>query len=171
MGYGGKFWQNMVHWRREWQTTSVFLPWEPHEQYAYVRSLPFLSSPITIVAWNVPLISPVFLKRSLVFPILFFFPISFHCSLKRAFLSLFAIRWNSVFSWYIFPFAPAFHFSYFLSYLHRPHRHSGFPGGSAVKNPPAVWETWVLSPDWEDPLEMRTATPSSILAWRIPWTV
>ena len=26
-------WQNVVHWRREWQTTSVFLPWEPHEQY------------------------------------------------------------------------------------------------------------------------------------------
>ena len=24
--------QNVVHWRREWQTTSVFLPWEPHEQ-------------------------------------------------------------------------------------------------------------------------------------------
>ena len=33
MGHGGEFWQNMVHWRREWQTTSVFLPWEPHEQY------------------------------------------------------------------------------------------------------------------------------------------
>ena len=27
------FWQDVVHWRREWQTTSVFLPWEPHEQY------------------------------------------------------------------------------------------------------------------------------------------
>ena len=27
------FWQNVVHWKREWQTTSVFLPWEPHEQY------------------------------------------------------------------------------------------------------------------------------------------
>ena len=26
-------WQNVVHWRREWLTTSVFLPWEPHEQY------------------------------------------------------------------------------------------------------------------------------------------
>ena len=26
----------MVHWRREWQTISVFLPWEPHEQYEYV---------------------------------------------------------------------------------------------------------------------------------------
>ena len=33
MGHGGEFWQNMVYWRREWQTTSVFLPWEPHEQY------------------------------------------------------------------------------------------------------------------------------------------
>ena len=30
-GHGGEFWQNVVHWRREWQTT-VFLPWEPHEQ-------------------------------------------------------------------------------------------------------------------------------------------
>ena len=28
-----RVWQNVVHWRREWQTTSVFLPWEPHEQY------------------------------------------------------------------------------------------------------------------------------------------
>ena len=27
------FWQNVVHWWREWQTTSVFLPWKPHEQY------------------------------------------------------------------------------------------------------------------------------------------
>ena len=31
--HGGGFWQNVVHWRRERQTTSVFLPWEPHEQY------------------------------------------------------------------------------------------------------------------------------------------
>ena len=29
MGHGGEFWQNVVHWRREWQTTSVFLPWTP----------------------------------------------------------------------------------------------------------------------------------------------
>ena len=33
MGHNGEVWQNVVHWRREWQTTSVFLPWEPHEQY------------------------------------------------------------------------------------------------------------------------------------------
>ena len=32
-GHGGEVWQSVVHWRREWQTTSVFLPWEPHEQY------------------------------------------------------------------------------------------------------------------------------------------
>ena len=40
-----------------------------------------------------------------------------------------------------------------------------------VKNPPAMWEIWVQSLDWENPLEKGKATPSSILAWRIPWTV
>ena len=33
MGYSEELWQKGVHWRREWQTTSVFMPWEPHEQY------------------------------------------------------------------------------------------------------------------------------------------
>ena len=37
-----------------------------------------------------------------------------------------------------------------------------------VKNPPAVRETWGQSLGWEDPLEERIATHSSILAWRIP---
>jgi len=40
-----------------------------------------------------------------------------------------------------------------------------------VKNPPAVLETWVRSLGWEDPPEKEKATHSSILAWRIPWTV
>ena len=40
-----------------------------------------------------------------------------------------------------------------------------------VKNPPAMWETWVRSLGWEDPLVKGKATHSSILAWRIPWTV
>ena len=39
-----------------------------------------------------------------------------------------------------------------------------------VKNPPAIWETWVLSLVWEDLLEKEMATHSSILAWRIPGT-
>ena len=37
-----------------------------------------------------------------------------------------------------------------------------------VKNPPAMWETWVRSLGWEDPLEEGIATHSSILAWRMP---
>ena len=40
-----------------------------------------------------------------------------------------------------------------------------------VKCLPAMWKTWVQSLGWEDPLEKGTATHSSILAWRIPWTV
>ena len=36
-----------------------------------------------------------------------------------------------------------------------------------VKTPPAIWETWVQSLGWEDPLEEGMATHSSILAWRI----
>ena len=40
-----------------------------------------------------------------------------------------------------------------------------------VKNLPAMRETWIPFLGWEDPLEKGTATRSSILAWRIPWTV
>ena len=40
-----------------------------------------------------------------------------------------------------------------------------------VKNPPAMWETWVRPLGLEDPLEKEKATHSSILAWSIPWTV
>ena len=40
-----------------------------------------------------------------------------------------------------------------------------------VKNRPAMWETGIRSLGWEDPLEKGKATHSSILAWRIPWTL
>ena len=40
-----------------------------------------------------------------------------------------------------------------------------------VNNPPAMWETWVRSLDWEESLEKGRGTHSSILIWRIPWTV
>ena len=40
-----------------------------------------------------------------------------------------------------------------------------------VKNSSAMWETWVPSLGWKDPLKKGTPTHSSILAWRIPWTV
>ena len=40
-----------------------------------------------------------------------------------------------------------------------------------VKNLLAMWETWVQSLDWEDPLDKGMATHSTILAWKTPWTV
>ena len=46
----------------------------------------------------------------------------------------------------------------------------GFPGGSAVKNLPAVLEMWVRSLGQEDSLEEEMAIHSSTLAWEIPWT-
>ena len=41
-------------------------------------------------------------------------------------------------------------------------------GAQMVKNPPAMWETWVRSLCWEDPLKEGMATPSSILVWKVP---
>ena len=40
-----------------------------------------------------------------------------------------------------------------------------------VRNPPAMWEIWIQSLGWEDLLKKGKATHSSLLAWRIPWTV
>ena len=40
-----------------------------------------------------------------------------------------------------------------------------------VKNSSAMWEIWVRSLGWEDPMEEGKASHSSILVWRIPWTV
>ena len=39
-----------------------------------------------------------------------------------------------------------------------------------VKNQPAMWETWVQSLGWEDPLEKEMAIHSSTIAWKIQWT-
>ena len=41
-------------------------------------------------------------------------------------------------------------------------------GAQLLKNPPAIWKTWVRSLSWEDPLEEGMTTHLSILAWRIP---
>ena len=68
---------------------------------ASVRFLPFLSFIMSILVWNVTLIAPIFLKRSLVFPIQLFSSISLHCIQLGV----------------SFPFSLAFFFSSFLSYL------------------------------------------------------
>ena len=62
-----------------------------------------------------------------------------------------------------------------MQYYSGPHNTKGLPGTSLVahlvKNLPTMWETWVRSLSWEDTLENRKATHSSILAWRISWTL
>ena len=73
---------------------------------AFVRSIPFLSFIVPIFAWNLPLVSLIFWKRSLVLPLLLFSSISLHWSLRKAFLSLFAVLWNSAFKWIYLSFSP-----------------------------------------------------------------
>ena len=69
---------------------------------ASVRSIPFLSFIEPIFAGNVPLVSLIFLKRSLVL----FSSIILHWSLRKAFLSLLALLWNSAFKWIYLSFSP-----------------------------------------------------------------
>ena len=73
---------------------------------ASVRSIQFLSFIEPIFAWNVPLVSLIFLKRSLVLPILLFSSISLHWSLRKAFLSLLAILWDSALKWVYLSVSP-----------------------------------------------------------------
>ena len=54
--------------------------------------------------------------------------------------------------------------------LSDPGQKRGFPGGSVVKNPPAMPEMQVQSLGLEDPLEKGMATQFSIFTWEIPWT-
>ena len=61
---------------------------------------------MAICAWYVPLISLIFLKRSLVFPILLFSSICLHWSLNKPFLSLLVHLWNTPFRWVYLSFYP-----------------------------------------------------------------
>ena len=92
---------------------------EDHSLYSssVFRSLPFLCFIEPIFAWNVPLVFLIFLKRYLVFPILLFSSISLHWSMRKAFLSLLAILWDSIQMLISFLFSFAFLFSSFHSYL------------------------------------------------------
>ena len=60
----------------------------------------------TELAWNVPLVSLIFLKRTLVFPILLFSPISLNWSLKKVFFSLLAVLWDSALKWMYLSLSP-----------------------------------------------------------------
>ena len=87
---------------------------------ASVRSIQFMSFIEPIFAWNFPLVSLIFLKRSLGFPILLFSSISLHWSLRKAFLSLLAILWISAFKWIYLSCSPLFSFLFFSNLFVRP---------------------------------------------------
>ena len=89
---------------------------------ASVRSLQFLFFIMPILAWNIPFISPIFLKGSLVFPFLLFSAISWHCSFKKAFLSLHAISGTLHSVRYIFPFLPLFLLLFFSQLFVKPYQ-------------------------------------------------
>ena len=93
-------------WRSFLYSSSVYSCHLFLTSYASVRSLPFLSFIVPIFAWNIPLVSIIFLKRSLVFSILSFSSISLHWSLRRPFLSLLAILWKSAFRCLYLSFSP-----------------------------------------------------------------
>ena len=57
-----------------------------------------------------------------------------------------------------------------MNFIRKQH-HQWSRGHLSCPSLPAIQETWILSLGQEDPLEKEIATYSSILAWRIPWTV
>ena len=107
-------WRAVVHgvakswtWWSDWtELNSVYSCYLFLISSVSVRSIPFLSFTEPIFAWNVPLVSLIFLKRFLVFPVLLFSSISLNRILRNAFLSLLAILWNSAFRCLYLSFSP-----------------------------------------------------------------
>ena len=104
-------------WRFFLDSSSVYSCYLFLISSASVNSIPFLSFIEPIFAWNGPLVSLIFLKRSLTFPILLFSSISLHWSLRKAFLSPCYSLKLCIQMGISFLFSFAFHFSYFHRYL------------------------------------------------------
>ena len=105
-------------WRSFLYSSSVYSYYLFLISSASVRPLPILSFEPTI-AWNGSLVSLIFLKRSLVFPILLFSSISLHWLLRKAFLSL--LFFGTLHSnGYIFPFLFCFSLLFFSQLFVRP---------------------------------------------------
>ena len=117
-------------------------------------------------AWNKPWISFKSLQESSGSPV----PSCFFCHYFPFHGTIFWSPW-SCFSPQVGLLFTTVYLPLLLTYLERPspYFHVVFVS-QMVKNPPAMQETRVRSLGWEDPLEKRTTTHSSILAWRMPWT-
>ena len=94
--------------------------------FASVSSILFLSFIEPISAWNVPLVSLIFLKRSLAFPILLVFSLSLYWSLRKAFVSLLAVLWKSAFKWVYLSFSPLLVASLLFSVIYKASSDSCF---------------------------------------------
>ena len=104
-------------WRSFLYSSSVYCCYLFLISSASVQSIPLLSFIVLIFAWNVPLVSLIFLKRSLVFPILLF-PLFLCIDHWGRLFSLSLLFFGTLYSnGYIFPFLLSFRFSSFLSYL------------------------------------------------------
>ena len=106
-----------------WLSRSLRFFWYSFSVYSFhrffissssIRTLPFLSFIVPIFGWNIPSIFSIFLKDLFLKDLHWFSSISLRYSLKKAFLSLLVILWNSAFSWVYFPFSPCFSFLFFL---------------------------------------------------------
>ena len=62
------------------------------------------------------------------------------------------------------------YYSFIIGFLPSSASSSSSLVAKMIKHLLAMWETWVRSLGWEDPLEKEMATHSSILAWKIPLT-
>ena len=127
---------------------------------ASISYTPSLSVVVLIFAWNIPLASLVILKRSLVFSILLFSFISLHCSLRKAFLSLLAILWNSAFIWVYLSFSPL-PFAFLFSAICKT---------SSVILPFCIYLSWgwFWSPpaiQCHEPLSLVSGTLSELISW------
>ena len=120
---------------------------------ASVKSLSLLSFIVPILTWNVPFLSPIFLKRFLIFPILLFSSISLHWSLKKAsYLSLlFSGTLHPVGP--IFPFLPCFLLPLFPQLCVQPPQMTSLPS----------WNFGGKRSFWSPPLIQCYKSPSIVL--------
>ena len=120
---------------------------------ASIRSTLFLSFIMPIFAWNVPLMSLIFLKRFLVFPILLFSSIPLQWLFRKAFLSLLAILWNSAFRCLYLSFSPLLFTSLLFSAICKASSDNYF----------AFLHFFFLGMVWSPPPVQRCKPPSIVL--------
>jgi len=123
---------------------------------ASVRSIPFLCFIVSIFAWNVPLVSLISLKGSLVFPILLFFSISLHWLWRKTFLPLLLFCGTLHSDGYIFPFLLCLLPFFFTQHFVRPPQTTVLPFFISFS-----WE-WF----WSQPLVQCYEHPSIVLSIR-----